>query len=145
MTLSLSTYSTLGLPQLQHPHVNINTYADDLSIISQHHQIRTATIYLQEYINTLEEWLQNNRISASAQKPSITLFTPYRKESNKHPRISLGNNPLPLNKTLTLLGVIYNIFVALAVITAKATKILNTLKTLCHQSTHTNKRNLSNY
>ena len=39
----------------QHSHVKINSYGDDLSITSQHRQIRTATTHLQQYINTLEE------------------------------------------------------------------------------------------
>ena len=82
---------TLDLPQPQPPHI---TYTDELSVTSQCHQIQTATIHLQQYIIPLEEWLQNNRMSTSSQKSSITLFNLDRRE-NKHPRIPLENNPIP--------------------------------------------------
>jgi len=49
------------IPLSTHPDTHILSYAEDITIFSQHPKPKTAAAHLQEYIYTLEEWLQTNR------------------------------------------------------------------------------------
>src|SRR5678815_979602 len=40
------------------------TYADDISLISQHPDVNIATQHTQEYLHLLENWLSSNRMTA---------------------------------------------------------------------------------
>jgi len=93
------------LPTPTNASVNTLTYADDVTIISQHHRHETAANNLQTYIHSLENWLETNRLKVSANKSSLTLITPYNVEYNTHPNITLNNTPLPINNTPKILGV----------------------------------------
>ena len=52
------------------------TYADYLTIVSQHPRVDEAASQLQDYLKRLEEWLTTNRMSAEGSEPS--LVTPHK-------------------------------------------------------------------
>ena len=91
-----------------HPDTHISSYADDLTIITQHHKHEIATVHLQQYLSSLEVWLRNNRMNVSASKSSITLLTSDNSEHRIHPNVTLHNTPIPHSPTTTILGVTYD-------------------------------------
>jgi len=96
------------IPIPAHPDVHILSYADDITIFSQHPNQHTATTQLQDYINTLEQWLHSNRMKVSPSKSTLTLITPHADEYNLQPTITLKNTPIPYTETPTTLGVTYD-------------------------------------
>ena len=129
------------------PNTNINSYADDITIHSQHPKIETATNYAQQHINHLQRWLNDNNMSASASKSTVTLLTPDRRESNTHPLVTLNNTPLPLNKTPTILGLTLDTHMTFSQhtqnIKTKAYKKTNALKTLANTTFGQHKETLN--
>ena len=67
---------THDLPIPNSPNIKINTYVDDITITAQGHNIQVVAQQLQVYLIDLEKWLNENRMTASPQKSSITLLTP---------------------------------------------------------------------
>ena len=96
------------IPSPTHPDVHISSYADDLTIISQHPKHETAATHMQQYITTLERWLLDNRMKVSADKSTLTLATSHTREHTAHPHVTLNNTPIPHNNTSTILGVTYD-------------------------------------
>ena len=47
----------------------------------------------------IEEWLDEQDLAISALKSTITLFIPQFAQSNTHPRVTLNNSILPLERT----------------------------------------------
>jgi len=54
------------IPTPTDPSIQILSYADDITILSQHSNHETAASNLQTYIHTLEDWLTTNRLKVSA-------------------------------------------------------------------------------
>ena len=77
---SLFSLFTQDLPESTNPAVKIYTYADDLTIVSQHPRVDEAAIQLQDYLKRLEEWLATNRMSAEGSKSSLAVVTPHNTE-----------------------------------------------------------------
>ena len=88
------------IPLPIHPDTHILSYADDITIYSQHPNFETAAAQLQEYIYTLEEWLQTNRLKVSPTKSTLTLITPWNQEYSDQPTYTLNNTPIPYANTL---------------------------------------------
>src|SRR5678815_1378680 len=82
---SLHFYSTFSLQTCPPQSTKLITYADDISLISQHPDVNTAPQHTQEYLHSLENWLITNRMTASSLKSSITLLTTDRHQSSLHP------------------------------------------------------------
>ena len=99
---------THDIPLPDNTKTQISLYADDMTITAQDPKILIATNLLQNYLSTIQDWLLTNRMTASPDKSSITLFTPDRRESNLHPRLTMFGTPLPLNKNPILLGITYD-------------------------------------
>ena len=122
------------IPTPTHPDTHILSYADDLTIFSKHPKPDVAASQLQQYINTLEQWLNVNRLKVSPSKSSLTLITPWNREYNTQPMVTLNNNPIPYNPTPTLLGVTYDRGMTFgqhaARVNSKAKTRLNVLRSL---------------
>ena len=96
------------LPTPQQPNVSISSYADDLTIISTDPIITNAANNLQLYLAQLENWLSTNRMSVSAQKSSITVITPFNREYNVQPILTLNGSQIPVTPTTKILGTTYD-------------------------------------
>ena len=116
------------------PNTHILSYADDLTIISQHRNHETAARQLQTYIHTLENWLKTNRLKVSANKSTLTLITPYNREYTVEPHITLNNTLIPTTPTTKILGVTIDRGMTFSQhiknITIKSTQRLNVLRAL---------------
>ena len=88
------------IPFPTHPNVHILSYADDITIFSQHPKSETIAAHLQEYICTLEHWLHTNRLKVSPTKSTRTLLTAW---SRKQPTVTLNNTPIAYTHTLRTL------------------------------------------
>ena len=102
------TLFNLFLHDLPHPQtseISIASYADDLTIASQHPSVDTAASNLQQYMSLLEGWLTANRMQVSAPKSAITLITPWNQEYGMEPRVTLFGSPIPVAPTSKILGV----------------------------------------
>ena len=102
---SLFSLFTHDLPEPTNPAVKIYTYADDLTIVSQHPRVDEAAIQLQDYLRRLEEWLTTNRMSAEGSKSSLTVVTPHNTEYRYKPTITLMGQTIPVNNDKNILGV----------------------------------------
>ena len=122
------------IPLPSHPDTHLLSYADDLTIFSQHPNPVTAAAHLQEYILRLEEWLKKNRLTVSPTKSSLTLITPWALERNMQPRVTLNSVDIPYNPSPTILGVTYDRGMTFAAhtdrVNAKAKTRLNVLRAL---------------
>ena len=127
--------------------VKTYSYADDLTILGQHEKHVIAARNVQSYLNLLEAWLTQNRMTVSPQKSSVTLLTPDRHESSKHPRLTLGGQAIPLNKTPTILGITYDTHMTFTPhvnnVTTKATRKLNALRAVSNTKFGQQKESLS--
>ena len=102
---SLFNFYLHDIPTPHTPTVNMFSYADDLSVLSQHADFSIAADNLQAYLSQLEVWLTSNRMVASPQKSSLTLITPFTREYREEPRVTLFGSPLPVVPTTKILGV----------------------------------------
>ena len=96
------------IPLATHPDTHILSYADDITVFSQHPNFETAATHLQEYIHTLESWLQTNRLKVSTSKSTLTLITPWNQEYTDQPPVTLNGEPIPYTNNPTTLGVTYD-------------------------------------
>ena len=83
------------------------SYADDTTFFSQHLDLHTDAIQLQDSINILEQWLHSNRMKVSPSKPTLTSITPRANEYKLQPTIALTNAPIVYNQHGQL-GVTYD-------------------------------------
>ena len=124
------------IPTPTHTSTHTMSYADDLTIMAQHPKYETAATHLQDYIDSLETWLTTNRLKVSTNKSTLTLITPYNREYNAHPVVTLYNTPIPLTNTPTVLGVTLDRGMTFKQhtdnINTKAKSRLNVLRSLTH-------------
>lgn len=90
---------TADLPTTRH--TKIATFADDTAILSSHRQHTTASMHLQEHLDSLQTWLNKWRIKANETKSTHVTFTMNR---NICPPVSINNRPLPQSNDAKYLG-----------------------------------------
>ncbi len=96
---SLFNLFLADLPSPQVASVSVFSYADDVTILSQHPQVDVAAEHLQNYIHLLEDWLSSNRMAVSAEKSSLTVITPHTREYSYSPHVTLHSRPIPVTPT----------------------------------------------
>ena len=88
--------------------VKIIQYADDMSLIYTAVNIQEAVDAINSYVPTLLDFLRERELKFSAEKSTVTLFTPASSEANVHPQVLVDNQPVKLEKEPKLLGVIFD-------------------------------------
>ena len=73
------------------------SYADDFTITSTHNDIPTTTAQLKGYLNTLQTWLDTNRLKVAPTKSTITLLTNCTKEHRHTAQLTLDNTAIHTN------------------------------------------------
>jgi len=63
---------------------------------------------LTTHVSNIEEWADERGLAISASKSTITLFTSLFAQSNTHPKVTLNNSLLPLEKTPRILEVTFD-------------------------------------
>ena len=135
------------IPVPDQPDTHILSYADDITIFSQHTKHETAASHLQQYIHSLEQWLDTNRLKVSPTKSILTLFTPWNAEYNTQPNITLNNTPIPQSPTPTILGVTFDRGMTfgdhISRVNTRAKTRLNVLRALTHSTYGHSKEDIS--
>ena len=91
-------------PEPQESEVD-ESFADDIHAASSDPDTEVVSESLGRKAEALSDWADGNGMTVSAQKSSVTLFTPWTKQVNKDLRISIKGTPVPMEKFPKLLGV----------------------------------------
>ena len=88
--------------------VYVIQYADDISIYTSGTDIKAMTDKINSYAKEVADYLKERKLILSAEKSTVTLFTPDTKEFNIHPQVSINNTIVPLERNPKLLGVVFD-------------------------------------
>ena len=92
--------------------------------------INDLNIYLSQVLN----YINNNKLTVSTAKYTVTLFTPETREHHLHPQVKLAGQVLPLEKKPKVLGVTLDTHLAFTQhcsnIAVKMQQRINVLKAL---------------
>jgi hypothetical protein len=88
--------------------VYVVQYADDISIYTSGNDIEAMTEKINSYAKEVADYLKERKLIVSAEKSTVTLFTPDTKEYNIHPQVIIDNTVVPLERNPKLLGVIFD-------------------------------------
>lgn len=80
---------------------SVATFADDTAVMSSHRNASTASKYLQDHLNLIQQWLSKWRIKANETKSSHVTFTMKRETC---PPVFLNNQQLPQTDDTKYLG-----------------------------------------
>ena len=116
------------------PGIEIVQYADDISVYIKGTDLSDMSKKINEYVPTLTAFLEERNLQVSAEKSTVTLFTPARAEAKHVPEVKVQGQPVKLDKTPKLLGVkfdtMYTFTPHINDTISKAKKRLNILKSL---------------
>jgi len=88
--------------------VKLIQYADDISVYMSGTDIEMMSATLTEYAASLVAFLTDRDLLVSAEKSTVTLFTPDTNEYKIVPLVKVDNTPVRLERTPKLLGVLYD-------------------------------------
>ena len=71
--------------------VYVIQYADDISIYTSGTDIKAMTEKINSYAKESADYLKERKLILSAEKSTVTLFTPDTKEFNIHPHVFINN------------------------------------------------------
>ena len=74
------------------------SYADDFTIMASSPRVDEAVVKANRLMKTLVDWVGRKELSITPHK-SVTLFTPVTHQSHLHPKVKIGDNVIPLNRT----------------------------------------------
>ena len=111
------------------------SYADDFTAATSNSKVENAAAELARHAEDVAGWAEERGLIVSTQKSTVTLFTPERKQSHRHPIVPLNGSLLPLDRNPTILGVTFDPHVFfhqhVAKIVERAKPQLNLLRLLC--------------
>ena len=98
---------TSDIPQPP-PGVHIVSYADDITILSSHHNYRIAEQNIQLYLEIIHAWTIENNPQLNASKSTSTLFTPDPAEYSTQLALQIDNTIVPTVKNPKILGLTFD-------------------------------------
>ena len=104
---ALFNYYIADMPRPTDPTMRA-CYADDITVWTSGPRIPELETRINRYLKHISDYLKDNSLLISAPKSTVTLFTPDTHQAQLHPRITLENAPLPLERTPKILGVIFD-------------------------------------
>jgi hypothetical protein len=114
--------------------IKLYTYADDITTLSIHHDIKTAERNLEPYLSDLHKWTLENKLKLNPDKSTATLFTLDPSEYDKNLNLHINNTPIPTVKNPKILGLNFdpklNFNDHIGKTKEKASKTINILKAL---------------
>ena len=112
----------------------VTSYADDFTAAASDNDVREATAVMAEHATHVEAWAGERALQVSAQKSTVTLFTPETRQGHLHPLVPMGGSFLPLEPHPKILGVTFDphfhFHKHVETLVAKAKLKLNLLKAL---------------
>jgi hypothetical protein len=103
----LFNFYVSGLPPPPND-IQVVMYADDISIFTQDAAIQPMCDSLNCYVPEVTKFLEERGLLVSAEKSTVTLFTPWSKEAKTHPEIMVNGNQVPLERKPKILGVTHD-------------------------------------
>jgi len=94
-------YSVFTSDIPSHPKTNLSTFADDTAILSRHSKPHMASRNLQQHLNSISQWCQENDIKVNVEKCHQVTFTLRRTPC---PPVYLNGQPLPTADYVRYLG-----------------------------------------
>ena len=88
--------------------VAVMQYADDMSVYSSGVKIPDMTARINSYVPSLLDFLRERELEFSAEKSTVTLFTPASGEAGIHPQVLVDGKLVKLEKEPKLLGVVFD-------------------------------------
>ena len=88
--------------------MKIIQYADDISIYASGLDIDKMTKDITNFAKTITNFLKGRELVVSAEKSTVTLFTPDTKEAKVHPQVQVDGKVVPFEPTPKLLGVTFD-------------------------------------
>ena len=86
----------------------VTSYADDFTAAASDKDVLAATEVIAEHASHVEAWAGERGLQVSAQKSTVTLFTPETRQGRMHPTIPMGGSQLPLEPHPKILGVTFD-------------------------------------
>ena len=86
------------------PHVQLETYADDMNTLSSHQDIHTIEQRIQPYLDNIYTWTKQNDLQLNPDKSTATLFTPDPAQYSTEINLTINNNKIPTIKNPKILG-----------------------------------------
>src|SRR5207245_4214044 len=82
----------------------LETYTDDISMLSSSQHIKTAQDRIQPYLDDIFTWTKQNDLQLNPDKSTSTLFTPDPTEYNTTPNLTINNTLIPTIRNPKILG-----------------------------------------
>jgi hypothetical protein len=80
------------------------SYADDIQLAESSPDVKTLGPVLTNHLSEISQWSKDNKLGIASEKSHVTIFTPFNREANFDPNITIDNLPVPVNKRPKLLG-----------------------------------------
>ena len=87
------------------PNIKLIKYADDITIYTYGLVVADLINGLNIYLSQVLNYIDNNKLTVSTAKCTVTLFLPDTHEHHLHPQVKLADQVLPLKKKPKVLGV----------------------------------------
>ena len=84
------------------------SYADDFTVAASGPDVNTASASIQSHAHDLEAWATSKHLQIYVDKTHTTLFTSHTHQSNLYPSISIGLNPVSMERRPKYLGVVFD-------------------------------------
>ena len=102
---SLFSFYLADMPRPTKPVKNV-CYADDITVWASGVQIPVLEQQINSYLEEMSIFLKDNSLLISAPKSTVTIFTPDPFQARFHPKITIADAILPLERTPKILGVL---------------------------------------
>ena len=87
------------------PNIKLIKYADDITIYISGQLVADLVNRLNVYLSQVLNYINNNKLTVSTDKSTVTLFTPDTHKHHLRPQVKLADQVLPLEKKPKVLGV----------------------------------------
>jgi hypothetical protein len=100
----------LYLSDLPTPPTGVNTvsYADDITPLSSHYQLKEAETQLQPYLDILYNWTATNQLKINPDKCAATVFSTDPSEYKYKTSLTINGKPIPSETHPKILGVTFD-------------------------------------
>jgi hypothetical protein len=116
----------------------LTSYADNFNVLESDSDIPELSRRLQEGVAPISKWADRKRLTIAPAKSVVTLFTPWNKQANVQPDISINGVVVPLDRNPKILGVIFDTMFTFRLhviaIVAKSSQRLNIMKAISGSS-----------
>lgn len=113
--------------------IQLISYADDTTLAASGPKVKPLCDELNGYLPHMLDFFESRQL-VSAEKSSVTLFTPHTAQANDHPGVYVHGSQIPLAKHPKILGVVHDTMYTFAphgkYATTRARTRLNVLKAL---------------